>query len=134
MASSLVVSRIGYYRFAQGKASCHQQSDHFLQGRIAMIFTQTRETYDSPRIHAVLQAQGELVSLKRVARLMQAQHFIAKKRRRFKATTKVDKRPVKYRLDFAYLFGCYAATLTGVSAGLLYCAVVANYKIAAHQS
>jgi len=66
--------------------------DQFLQERIAMIFTDSRQTYGSPRIHAALKAQGEQVGRKRVARLMRENHFIAKKRQRFKTTTRVDKR------------------------------------------
>lgn len=132
MASSLGVSRSGYYRFVQGKVSCHQQRDQFLQERIAMIFRESREAYGSPRIHAVLQTQGERVSRKRVARLMQEHHFIAKKRRRFKATTKVDKRlPVAENIlqqDFTAIKPnekwVSDITCVGTALGWLYVAVI----------
>jgi transposase InsO family protein len=47
----------------------------------------SRGNYGSPRIHAELQARGERVGRKRVARLMNQEGLRGKKRRRFKVTT-----------------------------------------------
>ena len=62
-----------------------------LQGKILLIWGGSGETYGCPRIHAELQAAGEQVSRKRVARLMKDLGIQGVTRRRFKtATTKKD--------------------------------------------
>jgi transposase InsO family protein len=50
----------------------------------------SRKTYGSPRVHADLSAQGERVSRKRIARLMQQQDLKARVRRRYRCTTMSD--------------------------------------------
>lgn len=92
MANILGVSRGGYYKFVEGKRSVHQERDFYLVKRITSLFEESRQTYGSPRIHAVLKTEGEKVGLKRVARLMRESKLVARKRQRFKLTTKVDKR------------------------------------------
>ena len=92
MANVLGVSRSGFYGFVKGEITLHKKRDLYLGERITMIFEESRQTYGSPRIHAALKAQGEKVSRKRVARLMREHGLIARKRQRFKITTKVDKR------------------------------------------
>ena len=60
-------------------------------GKILLIWGGSGETYGCPRIHAELQAAGERVSRKRVARLMKDLGIQGVTRRRFKtATTKKD--------------------------------------------
>jgi len=92
MANILGVSRGGYYKFIESRKSVHQERDSYLLKRITSLFEESRQTYGSPRIHAVLKTEGEKVGLKRVARLMREAKLIARKRQRFKLTTKVDKR------------------------------------------
>jgi len=55
---------------------------------IRQIYEQSRQTYGSPRIHAELQAQGQSVSRKRVARLMRLNGIQARRKQRYKTTTK----------------------------------------------
>ncbi len=52
-----------------------------------MIHAESRATSGSPRVHAALQAQGQRVSAKRVARLMRASHLRAKTVKKWRATT-----------------------------------------------
>ena len=47
----------------------------------------SRQTYGSPRIHAELTARGEPCSVKTVARIMRENDVVAKRRRKFRATT-----------------------------------------------
>jgi transposase InsO family protein len=90
MAGSLGVSRSGYYDYCRRKPSVVQQENENLLSLIRQIFLQSRQTYGSPRIHAELKAQGFCVSRVRVARLMRKAGLVAKMRRLFKKTTRVD--------------------------------------------
>ncbi len=95
MAELLGVSRSGYYRYSQRKPSRRQQENEKLLTMIWQIFLQSRQTYGSPRIHAELKAREFFASRVRVARLMKKAGIIAKMRRLYKITTRVDeKRPV----------------------------------------
>jgi transposase InsO family protein len=101
MARSLGVSRSGYYDYCRRKPSVVQQENEKLLRLIRQIFLQSRQTYGSPRIHAELKAQGFSVSRVRVARLMKKAGLIAKMRRLFKKTTRVDEKelPAPNRLQ-----------------------------------
>ena len=85
----LEVSGSGFYgwkkrREAPGK---HAAGDRVLGERIAAVFTHSRQTYGSPRVHACLKSQGVVCAEKRVARLMQKQGLVARKRRSHCRTT-----------------------------------------------
>jgi transposase InsO family protein len=59
-----------------------------LVGKIREAYQSSRQTYGSPRIHAVLQRKGIVCGRNRVARLMRLQGMAARKRRkRFPVTT-----------------------------------------------
>lgn len=92
MARVLGVSRSGYYHFFNRKISKRQQENEKLQEMIKTIFSKSRHTYGSPRIHAELQAQGVNVSRPRVARLMKQLGLAAKMQSLFKVTTRVNKK------------------------------------------
>ena len=66
-----------------------------------MIWSDNREVYGHPRIHAELRAQGERVGNKRVARLMQQAGIEGASRRRSAKTTRRDaeKRPAPDLVD-----------------------------------
>jgi putative transposase len=81
------VSRSGFYAWQGRPPSAHATEDKALAGAIAIAHRQSRGTYGSPRVHAVLRAEGHRTSRKRVIRLMQAQHLAARRRRRFRRTT-----------------------------------------------
>src|SRR3546814_6746384 len=92
MSKVFKVSRSGYYSYTKGKISKRARENAQLLEAIKAAYEESRGIYGSPRIHAVLKTQGEKVSLKRVARLMRESKLVARKKQRFKVTTKVDKR------------------------------------------
>ena len=85
MCRVLRLSRSGYYDWLKRPSSARAQRDLELQAVILRIWSASRETYGSPRIHAALQAEGEWVSRKRVARLMRALGIQGVTRRRRRA-------------------------------------------------
>jgi putative transposase len=90
MCRLLGVSPSGYYAWSRRSSSQHAQSDAALLVRIRAIHERSRGTYGSPRIHAELRACGELVSRKRVARLMREAGLRGVSRRRSITTTVRD--------------------------------------------
>ena len=70
MCRVLGLSPSGYYDWLKRPPSARTRRDVELQGKILLIWGGSRETYGCPRIQAELQAAGERVSRKRVARLM----------------------------------------------------------------
>lgn len=84
------VSRSGYYRFIKAELSARAEENKRLLTEIKMIHTQSRQTYGSPRIHAVLSHQDEHCSRNRVARLMREAGLQAKMKKRFKVTTQAN--------------------------------------------
>jgi putative transposase len=103
-----------------------------LQARIRAVYTESAQTYGSPRIHQELRAQGIAVGRHRIARLMRAAGLWAVSRRRWRTTTRRDPRqsPAPDRLQRT--FGIrgpnevWATDLTYVETrgGWLYLAVV----------
>ncbi|WP_257463580.1 IS3 family transposase [Archangium lipolyticum] len=87
MCEQLGVSRSGYYAWKERPESERDKADRALAEVVTRIHRDSRGTYGSPRVHAELRAQGQRVSRKRVARLMNEQGIAARKRRRFVRTT-----------------------------------------------
>lgn len=90
MARILGVSRSGYYRYCKKKLSHREQENEKLLQEIWQIYSNSRQTYGSPRIHAELKARGFKCSRPRVARLMKEAGIAAKMQRLFKRTTRVN--------------------------------------------
>ena len=88
MCDVLDVSSSGFYELSEREPSPRQQANETLVIDIREIYKTSRQTYGSPRIHAELQAQGKRVSRKRVARLMRLNGIRAKRKQRYKTTTK----------------------------------------------
>ncbi len=82
MCRVLRLSRSGYYAWLKRPPSARARRDLELQALILAIWKDSRKTYGAPRIHAALQAAGERVSRKRVARLMKVLGIQGVKRRR----------------------------------------------------
>lgn len=78
------VSRSGYYAWLYRKPSAREQANRVLADKIKVLFHTHKGRYGSPRIHAVLQREGERLSKSRVARLMHRQQLIATRSRRHK--------------------------------------------------
>lgn len=88
MCDVLDVSSSGFYGWSDREPSPREQANAALVMDIREIYKTSRQTYGSPRIHAELQAQGKTVSRKRVARLMRLNNIRAKRKQRYKTTTK----------------------------------------------
>jgi putative transposase len=72
MCQLLGVSRSGYYEWSTRAPSDRELTDAWLTERIKAIWSENREVYGAPRIHAELRmAHGINVGRKRVERLMQ---------------------------------------------------------------
>lgn len=87
MCHLLGVSSSGYYAWSRRSSSQRALGDAELLARIRAIHERSRCTYGAPRIHAELLACGELVSRKRVARLMRESGVRGVSRRRQITTT-----------------------------------------------
>jgi transposase InsO family protein len=83
----LAVSRSGYYAWRQRPAPDRVREDARLSIEIRASHAESRRTYGSPRVLRDLRDLGRRVSRKRVARLMRELGLVARRRRRFKATT-----------------------------------------------
>jgi len=83
----LSVSRAGYYAWRRRRVSARAREDAQLAVEIAASHAESRRTYGSPRVLRDLRDQGRRVSRKRVARLMRELGLVARRRRRFRATT-----------------------------------------------
>lgn len=66
----LGVTTSGYYAWLKRPPSRRAQENEVLGRRIAEIHAESRQTYGTRRVHAVLQAQGVAASRRRVERLM----------------------------------------------------------------
>jgi putative transposase len=82
----LGLARSGYYAWRKRPLSGHAQQDAELTAQIREIFSDSRQTYGSPRVHAQLHKAWPC-SRKRVARLMRQAALVARPRRRSVRTT-----------------------------------------------
>jgi putative transposase len=87
MCQVLVVSSSGYYAWRKRPISRRKMADDQLLINIEEIYVQSRYTYGSPRVHAVLRDQGMRCGCKRVARLMRQAGLQVRRKRSYKVTT-----------------------------------------------
>lgn len=85
------VARSGYYAWRRAVPCMRVQHDAAMLSQITTVFTRSRQTYGSPRIHATLRATGLRIARKRVARLMRTAGLVARTRRRSVVTTVCDR-------------------------------------------
>ena len=92
----LEVSSSGYYAWRKRRTGGkRERSDRLLLQAVGQAYQAGRGRYGSRRIRAELQAQGQVCSRKRVARLMQQNGLEARRRRRYRITTQSrHRRPV----------------------------------------
>jgi putative transposase len=81
------VAASGFYAWLRRVPGRRHEDDRGVSERVRQIFTASRQTYGSPRVHAELQAAGLRISRKRVARLMHESELAAVVRRRVPRTT-----------------------------------------------
>jgi putative transposase len=83
----LAVSTSGYYASLRRPPSLRARRDRELVDKIRRSHLASKRSYGSPRVYADLQAEGQRVGRKRVARLMREHRLVARTRRRFRTTT-----------------------------------------------
>jgi transposase InsO family protein len=86
----LGVTRQGYYAFARRPPSSRVVSDRALQDRVQQVHAESRGTYGSPRVLAVLRHDGEQVGKRRVERALRNLGLSGRPRRRWRTTTKAN--------------------------------------------
>jgi putative transposase len=105
MCKALNVSPSGYYAWRKRPASAQEMANCELAKKIEAVYNDSYETYGSPRVYRELKAQGVACSENRVARLIRLRGLRAKQVRRYKATTKRNKKhpvaPSLLKRDFA---------------------------------
>jgi transposase InsO family protein len=87
MCRQLQVSRSGFYAWRHHRPSKRFLQDQALSVEVAAVHQRSRRRYGSPRVHAVLKAQGLCHGRKRIARLMRLQGLRARPTRQFTHTT-----------------------------------------------
>ena len=87
LCSLLEVSPSGYYHWRQRRPGRRALANQQLLEQIQKAFTQSRQTYGSPRITRLLQRQQIPCSENRVARLMRTHQLRAKSKRPFRPRT-----------------------------------------------
>ena len=85
------VSRFGYASWKARGESKHTKRDRELRVGIEKLFGSVHGIYGSPKIHALLIQEGEVVGENRVARLMQENNLKARCSRIYKNNTKQDR-------------------------------------------
>jgi transposase InsO family protein len=70
LCNHLGVSRAGFYAWLQRTPSKHDLDDEIVLEKVRTVFTESKKTYGSPRVHRRLRALDVRVGCKRVARLM----------------------------------------------------------------
>jgi putative transposase len=91
LCSALQVSRSGYYKHCSRSASARECSDAALLVAMRRIAEHHHYRYGSPRMTATLRQQGEHCSLNRVARLMATHGLGARRKKRYRITTRQDR-------------------------------------------
>lgn len=88
----LRVSRSGFYRWRAAAVArvARRDTEEQLAARIAAMHADSDGAYGSPRVSAELQAAGELVNRKRVARIMRERGIIGRHLRKRRTTTVAD--------------------------------------------
>ena len=90
LCRALGVTRQGYYAYAVREPGPRAASEAALEVSVRQAFEDSRGTYGSPRVRAQLQRDGVRASKRRVERLMRGLGLVARRPRRFVATTLAD--------------------------------------------
>ncbi len=82
----LEVKRGSYYAWRSRPESQRSKENKVLTEEIKTVHEQSRGTYGSPRIHAVLNKKGNVCGLNRIARIMCKEQIKATKRKKYVMT------------------------------------------------
>ena len=74
----LNVSPAGFYKWHKREVSAREKKNRHIAQRIRDLYVEHRGNYGSPRIHACLRQEGEVVNRKRVERLMRDMGLVGK--------------------------------------------------------
>ena len=84
LCAAFDVSRSGYYAHLHKPAGRRRREDEALRPKIAAAFHESRQTYGTPRLRAVLtQQEGTGISRERIARIMREQGLQPLQKRAF---------------------------------------------------
>jgi putative transposase len=89
LCQTLAVSPSGYYdwRMRQQRPGSRAQADHALLQQLQGLHQQSRHTYGSPRLQALLRRQGQRHGRNRIARLMRLGGLFGRPKRRYRIRT-----------------------------------------------
>lgn len=87
LCCALGVTPAGYYAWLRRPKSSHARRDDALKVKVRAIYEESGKRYGEPRVFEALKSAGENTSHKRVARLMKEEQLVARKVKRFVATT-----------------------------------------------
>ena len=83
----LDVSRSGFYDYLTHPVTDREVRDVALAAKARAVFVEHKGRYGSPRVWRELCERGDVVSEKKVAQVMREQGLMARRKRRFRATT-----------------------------------------------
>lgn len=87
MCDALNVSASGYYAWRSRPESARKIANRGLLDDIQRVHAHHRERYGAPRIHAELRAEGQIISRKRIERVMRRHGIRARAPRRYRVCT-----------------------------------------------
>ena len=87
MCDALSVSASGYYAWRSRPESARKIANRGLLDDIQRVHAHHRERYGEPRIHAELRAEGQIISRKRIERVMRRHGIRARAPRRYRVCT-----------------------------------------------
>ncbi len=90
LCAALKVTRSGYHAWAAGPTGPRAQANAALWPWIQQAYSQSRQTYGSPRVHQWLRQRGHRCGRHRIARLMRAASLRSQSRRRFRPLSLTD--------------------------------------------
>lgn len=83
----LCVSRSGFYAYLSEPETEQEKRDAALAAKTRAVFHEHKGRYGSPRVCRELRGRGDIVSEKKVAQVMRDEGLVARRKKRFRATT-----------------------------------------------
>ncbi len=83
----LCVSRSGFYDYLDEPETERDRRDAVLAAKTRAVFAEHKGRYGSPRVHRELRERGDVVSEKKFAQVMRDNGLVARRKKRFRATT-----------------------------------------------